>query len=137
MPKQDSIFQRLVSGGRVQGNHSDLVRWMILNHDKFAEVLALIARPGWNSIADELTKEGLTRKDGQPLTSEYVRVSWWKARRAFGQHAKAPGTVQTPKPSPAAPLPTVTQVPAKAAEYPGPRRPITFASPKTYPQEPK
>lgn len=135
MPKQDSIFQRLVSGGRVQGNHSDLVRWMILNHDKFAEVLAPIARPGWNSIADELTKEGLTRKDGLPLTSEYVRVSWWKARRAFGQHLKPPSTLPTPPP--VAALPPVVQVSANAAECPSPRRPITFASPKTYPQEPK
>ena len=82
------IFARLATKGRIKGNQSALYQWFLQHHDQFAAVLAKIARPGWQSIANELSAEGLAMKDGQPLTGAYARVTWWRAHKSH--EAKRP-----------------------------------------------
>lgn len=92
------IFVRLATEARLKGNQSPLYRWFLQNHDQFAAVLAKISRPGWQSIADELSAEGLAMKDGAPLTASYARLTWWRAHRSF--ETKHPPRA-VPKPIPA------------------------------------
>jgi len=77
------IFARLATKGRLKDNQSALYQWFLKHHDQFAAVLAKIARPGWQSIADELSAEGLTMKNGMPITAAYARVTWWRAHKAY------------------------------------------------------
>ena len=77
------IFARLATEGRLKNNQSALYQWFIKHHNQFAAVLVKIGRPGWQSIADELSAEGLTMKDGKPITAAYARVTWWRAHKAY------------------------------------------------------
>jgi len=77
------IFARLATKGRLKDNQSALYQWFLKHHDQFAAVLVKIARPGWQSIADELSIEGLTMKDGRPITAAYARVTWWRAHKSY------------------------------------------------------
>lgn len=81
MDKQPSIFARLRQGAQAPSRGS-LYRWFLANHDPFAKMVGDVARPGWEAITAELTAEGLTMRNGQPLTVDYARQAWWKARKA-------------------------------------------------------
>ncbi len=77
------IFARLATEARLKGNQSPLYQWFLQHHDQFAAVLAKISRPGWQSIANELSAEGLAMKDGTPITASYARLTWWRAHKSF------------------------------------------------------
>ena len=124
--KPDQTLEKALSLG-IDGNGS-LYRLMRQNH---ATIAAEFARFGahWEQRAQGIRDAGLLDERGQRPSTWTVKQTWYRVCKDVLESA--------PKPSPAAPSPTVAQVPAQVAEYPGPRRPITFASPKTYPQEPK
>lgn len=106
MPSRPSIFARLQTGGRLKRNQSAVFQWFTQNHDEFAAVLAKISRPGWQSIADELTAEGLKMPDGSPLTGPYVRHAWWRSDRAYTKsRPPKPAAATTPEPKPTPPTP--------------------------------
>ena len=151
---QKPIFARLKESVGPQGNQSALFRWFLLNHDKFAKVRAMGTRPGWPTIAAELTAEGLSTNDGGPITADYARQAWWRAQKA---HKAKAGTVPArksrskqslaksaepqaiippqskPEPSPA--MQTPSQLPPgvrPVEDIPSTRNQFSFAKPKDW-----
>ena len=125
-----------------------LGKWMVRHHDVLAAEFARLypAPPDWPALVDAFAENGITRSDGTAFKADTARRTWRRVQSnvtrarlrrdsSGGIQAKPPSPLPTPPP--VAALPPVVQVPANAAECPTPRRPITFASPKTYPQEPK
>lgn len=95
---QKPIFARLKSSVVTKNNQSTLFRWFLLNHDRFAKVRAKAARPGWLTIAAELTAEGLTTSSGGPITAEYARQAWSRAHKAYEARASSvPAKGRQPK----------------------------------------
>ena len=98
------LLARLRAAAALRGNQSDLVKWYLTHFDEFAAIVASVRRPGWAAIATELNAEGLTRRDGAPITAEYARHAWFRARRARTAVAlTAPEKTRPVSPTPAAP----------------------------------
>lgn len=88
--QSDQLFERLKARAGERANWSTLLRWYLANFDAFAATLAEVdGRPSWDAIADELTATGLTARGRRPITGNYARIVWWKARRI---HARREAT---------------------------------------------
>ena len=99
MAKKSDVFDRLaVSAGEAQPGHS-LYRWFIFHHDRFSGIIARADRPSWETIAAELAADGLTKVDGRPLDSGYVRQAWVKAQVVVKKMKSEPSAT---KPGPVA-----------------------------------
>ena len=62
----------------LRGREKSLARWFVTHHADFAGALALVSRPSWSALTEELQREGLTKHNGQPITASYARKMWWK-----------------------------------------------------------
>ncbi len=62
---------------------SSLYRWMIENHDMFADVLRKAGRPNWEALAKTLGEQGLSDAGNNPPSEETTRQTWWKVRKAI------------------------------------------------------
>lgn len=98
----DQIREAAASGRR-----STLYRWMMRNHDQFAETLDEAGRPNWEEVALTFTAMNLTNRDvDKPLTAASVRLTWRKVRAS---RARQP--IKRPASSLAAPVfPAVTLI---------------------------
>ena len=84
------IFERLKARASERPNWSTLLRWYLAHFDAFAAAIAEAdGRPSWDAIADELTATGLTARGRRPITGNYARIVWWKARQI---HARREAT---------------------------------------------
>ena len=83
---EHDIFTRLKTAQDASGQRGFLFRWFITHHDDLAALLRSPSRPGWEAIAGELNREGLTMKNGSPITADYARRTWWKAAKAYSAH---------------------------------------------------
>lgn len=62
---------------------SSLYRWMVENHDTFADVLRKAGRPNWEALAKTLGEQGLFDAGNKPPSEETTRQTWWKVRKAI------------------------------------------------------
>lgn len=121
MPKQPGVIARLKASSGLEGSRPSLYRWFLRHHDEFAAILERIDRPSWDVIAAELRAEGLTKKNGGPLTTAYCRQAWWKAAEAHKAKAKdKPQPVPSPRPGEIAHGVKPAPIPSVAAEVPAP-----------------
>src|ERR1700722_15969206 len=84
---------------------SPLYRWLMENHDTFAEVLKKAPRPNWEALASTFGDQGLTDAAGNRPSEECVRQTWGKVRKALkARRDRLPN--RKPPPVVAQPAPT-------------------------------
>lgn len=105
------FFERLKVAARSEANRASLFRWFLAHHDAFAAVLADVARPSWDAITEELTAEGLTKRNGLPITPAYARQAWWRADRAYAARKPADAKRRQPTAPPPVPAPSPSVAP--------------------------
>jgi hypothetical protein len=79
-PRRDNELDRIAEIVRTGAGRSPLYRWLRARHDAFAELLAE-GRPDWRALAAEFAQMGLLGGDGQTVTAESARHTWWRVRR--------------------------------------------------------
>ncbi|WP_338929234.1 hypothetical protein WDZ11_22355 (plasmid) [Roseomonas mucosa] len=55
--------------------HSAVYLWLRQRHDELADIIREHG-PGWELIRSKMAKQGLTNKNGKPLTVSSVRQTW-------------------------------------------------------------
>lgn len=129
--KADEGFQRIAEVVRSSSGRSPLYRWMRTWHDDFLKLMEE-TRPNWKAVAEAFAKEGLLSAEGEPLSPEAVRHTWWRVRRdVAGKRAKRqpkakPAVtvieeppIPPPEPAPAAPNDALARIKAKVNERSG------------------
>lgn len=123
--KQLNGIDRIMPGSKLNriteaamSSRSSVYRWMVQNHDGFAEALAHAGRPNWEAITAAFAEDGMTVANQKPPTKEAVRQTWIRVRAAV-ETARA-----RKQAAPKAPVPAVRHVDAlPAAAAPDARTP--------------
>ena len=112
-PRHDDELSRIAETIRQSGGRSPLYRWLKPRHDAFAALLAEKGgRPDWQALAARFAELGIMGGNGQPVSPEAARHTWWRVRRDVAQ-AMAHRTKAT---SPVAAL----MAPARPTQSPAP-----------------
>ena len=115
-PRRDDELSRIAEIIRHSGGRSPLYRWLKPRHDAFAALLAEKGgRPDWQALAARFAELGITGGNGQPVSPEAARHTWWRVRRdvaqAMARRTKAASPV------------TALMAPALPAQPPAPALP--------------
>jgi hypothetical protein len=78
--KDDPEMDRIAEIARSGSGRSPLYRWLKSRHDAFLELVSE-ERPDWKRLAQGFQEIGVLSPDGNPLTPEAVRHTWWRVRR--------------------------------------------------------
>ena len=106
-------FDRLKEAA-ASGRRSTLFRWLMRNHDRFAETMREAGRPNWEELAATFVEMGLKNREvDKPLSGPGVRLTWRKVKDA---RSKTP--IKQAAASPAAPISAPVAVLDPAAEEP-------------------
>jgi hypothetical protein len=112
-PRRDDELSRIAETIRRSGGRSPLYRWLKSRHDEFAALLAEKGgRPDWQALSDEFAAMGIMGGNGQPVSPEAARHTWWRVRRDVAQAMAR----RTKAASPAAAL----MAPARPTQPPAP-----------------
>ena len=85
-PRRDDELSRIAETIRHSGGRSPLYRWLKPRHDAFAALLAEKGgRPDWQALAARFAELGITGGNGQPVSPEAARHTWWRVRRDVAQ----------------------------------------------------
>ena len=85
-PQRDEELSRIAETIRLSGGRSALYRWLKPRHDAFAALLAEKGgRPDWQALAARFAELGITGGNGQPVSPEAARHTWWRVRRDVAQ----------------------------------------------------
>jgi len=85
-PRRDDELSRIAEIIRQSGGRSPLYRWLKPRHDTFAALLAEKGgRPDWQALAARFAELGITGGNGQPVSPEAARHTWWRVRRDVAQ----------------------------------------------------
>ena len=118
--EKSTLLTRLRVAATIHRNQSDLLQWYLTHYNDFAAVVATVRRPGWSAIATELNREGMTKPDGTPVTGDYAKHAWFRARRLRSSTAKETGSDALPSPSPETEEPTQLTFSQASASKPAP-----------------
>lgn len=81
-PRRDDELSRIAETIRHSGGRSPLYRWLKPRHDAFAALLAETGgRPDWQALAGVFASMGVMGGNGQPVSPEAARHTWWRVRR--------------------------------------------------------
>ena len=85
-PRRDDELSRIAETIRHSGGRSPLYRWLKPRHDAFAALLAEKGgRPDWQALAARFAELGIMGGNGQPVSPEAARHTWWRVRRDVAQ----------------------------------------------------
>jgi hypothetical protein len=85
-PRRDDELSRIAETIRHSGGRSPLYRWLKPRHDAFAALLAEEGgRPDWQALAARFAELGIMGGNGQPVSPEAARHTWWRVRRDIAQ----------------------------------------------------
>ena len=85
-PRRDDELSRIAETIRHSGRRSPLYRWLKPRHDAFAALLAKEGgRPDWQALAARFAELGIMGGNGQPVSPEAARHTWWRVRRDVAQ----------------------------------------------------